>query len=167
MHHPHRPDHGEACLRTAPEGVDPLSYSVFGAYMRSLHLHRQLMTKLMSGQDAHPGQAFALRMLGANDGISQRDLAEAMHLSRPAVTTMLQRMEKAGLIDRRPDEHDQRVMRTYLTEQGKALESQMRDTFASYISASFDSMSAKDRRELERLLGVLAENTERALGDDR
>jgi len=93
--------------------------------MRSLHLHRQLMVKLMADQDAHPGQAFALRMLGANDGISQRDLAEAMQLSRPAVTTMLQRMQKAGLIDRRPDERDQRVMRTYLTDQGRELESQM------------------------------------------
>ena len=167
MHHGHRPPHGEACLRPAPEGVDPLSYRVFGAYMRSLHLHRQLMTKLMSGQDAHPGQAFALRMLGANDGISQRDLAEAMHLSRPAVTTMLQRMQKAGLIDRRPDERDQRVMRTYLTDEGRELEAQMRETFASYISSAFDTMSAEDRTELERLLGILAENTERALGEDQ
>jgi len=135
--------------------------------MRSLHLHRQLMVKLMADQDAHPGQAFALRMLGANDGISQRDLAEAMQLSRPAVTTMLQRMQKAGLIDRRPDERDQRVMRTYLTDQGRELESQMRETFASYISSAFGTMSADDRRELERLLGILAENTERALEQDR
>jgi len=90
-----------------------------------------------------------------------------MHLSRPAVTTMLQRMQKAGLIDRRPDEHDQRVMRTYLTDQGRELESQMRETFARYISSAFDAMTADDRRELERLLGILAENTERALEEDR
>ena len=131
--------------------------------MRTLHLHRQLMVKLMSHQDSHPGQAFCLRMLGANDGITQRDLAEAMQLSRPAVTTMLQRMEKSGLIVRRADEADQRLTRVYLTDEGRALEDQMRETFASYISQVFDSMSVGDRRDLERLLGIVAENTERAL----
>ena len=160
-HHPH--PHGPACELPQPEGVDPLSYAVFSAYMRSLHLHRQLMGKLMSGPDSHPGQAFCLRMLAANDGVTQRDLAEAMHLSRPSVTTMLQRMQKAGLIDRRPDEADQRLMRVYLTDDGRALAAQMRATFATYISTAFDSMSADDRRELERLLGVMAENTAAAL----
>ena len=159
MHHVH----GASCALPEPEGVDPLSYAVFSAYMRSLHLHRQLMGKLLSGPDSHPGQAFCLRMLAANDGITQRDLAEAMRLSRPAVTTMLQRMQKSGLINRRPDETDQRLMRVYLTDDGRVLAAQMRETFATYISSAFDSMSANDRRELERLLGIVAENTAAAL----
>lgn len=159
----HRHGHGPHCALPRPEGVDPLSHAVFTAYMRTLHLHRQLMIKLMSHQDFHPGQAFCLRMLGGNDGITQRDLAEAMHLSRPAVTTMMQRMERAGLIERRPDEADQRLTRVYLTDEGRAVEAQMRETFASYISQAFDSMSVDDRLELERLLGIVAQNTERAL----
>jgi DNA-binding MarR family transcriptional regulator len=162
MHHPH----GSACTLPDPEGVDPLSFRVFSAYMRSLHLHRQLMGKLLSGQDSHPGQAFCLRMLAANDGVTQRDLAEAMQLSRPAVTTMLQRMQKAGLIVRRPDETDQRLMRVYLTDEGRALADQMRKTFATYISTAFDSMKPEDREELERLLGIVAENTAAALAGD-
>ena len=162
MNHGHTPH----CALPKPEGVDPLSYSVFSAYMRSLHLHRQLMGRLLVGQDSHPGQVFCLRMLAANDGISQRDLAEALHLSRPAVTTMLQRMAKAGLVDRRPDSNDQRLMRTYLTDEGRALEAQMRATFATYISSAFDSMSTEDRTELARLLGIVAENTTAALLDD-
>jgi DNA-binding MarR family transcriptional regulator len=132
--------------------------------MRSLHLHRQLMGKLLAGQDSYPGQAFCLRMLDANDGVTQRDLAEAMQLSRPAVTTMLQRMQKAGLIVRRPDEADQRLTRVSLTNEGHALADQMRATFASYVSTAFDSMSADDRRELERLLGIMADNTAQAIG---
>ena len=39
----------------------------------------------------------------------------------------------------------------------------MRATFATYISTAFDSMSVEDRRELERLLGIVAENTAAAL----
>jgi len=159
MHHPH--PHG--CTMPEPEGADSLSYATFRAFMRALHLHRQLMLKLMSDQDSHPGQAFAIRMLGANDGASQRDLADALHLSRPAVTSMVQRMERAGLIDRRADETDQRLTRVYLTDQGRAFEAQTRTTFAEYIRSAFGSMSVEDRQELERLLGIVAENTERAL----
>jgi DNA-binding MarR family transcriptional regulator len=105
-------------------------------------------------------------MLDANDGVTQRDLAEAMQLSRPAVTTMLQRMQKARLIVRRPDEADQRLTRVYLTDEGHALADQMRATFATYISTAFDSMTADDRRQLERLLGIVAENTAAALAID-
>jgi DNA-binding MarR family transcriptional regulator len=159
MRHTHSP----TCVLPEPEGVDPLSYAVFSAYMRTLHLHRQLMTKLMSSPDLHPGQAFCLRTLAANDGITQRDLAEALRLSRPAITTMLQRMQKAGLIVRRPDETDQRLMRVYLTEDGRALAGQIAERFATYISSAFDALSAKDRRELERLLGIVAQNTTAAL----
>lgn len=158
MSHPH-----SACSAPPMDGVDPLSFAVFGAFMRSIHLHRQLMTRLLAQKDSHPGQVFCLQMLAAHDGISQRDLAQRMHLSRPTVTTMLQRMEKAGSIVRRPDEADQRLTRVHLTDAGRALEAEMRVLFAEYIHAAFDPMTAKDREDLERLLGTVAENTARAL----
>ena len=47
-----------------------------------------------------------LRFLSVNDGITQRDLAEALHVARPTVTKMLNAMEKAGLVRRRPDAAD-------------------------------------------------------------
>lgn len=145
------------------DGIDPLSYRVFQAFMWTLHVHRQLMVRTLAEEGAHPGQAACLRILAAHDGISQRDLAGALHLAPPTVTVMLQRMEKASTIERRPDEDDQRVTRVRLTAEGRKLEENLRAVLARYISQALDSMSEEDRRQLERLLVIMAENTARSL----
>jgi len=156
---------GPACgiSPAPPPGVDPLSYQVFLSFMTALHAHRQLMFKILAETGGHPGQAGALRQLAANDGMSQRDLAQNMHLSRPTVTVMLKAMEAHDVVERRVDEKDQRITRVFLTEKGRTLAEQAQEGIASYINTSIGALSEKDRRELDRLLGELAKNTTKAL----
>jgi DNA-binding MarR family transcriptional regulator len=147
----------------ALDGVDPLSYRVFQAFMRNIHLHRQLMARTLVADGSRPGQVVCLRVLASHDAISQRDLARALNLTPPSVTAMLQRMERDGIVERRPDETDQRVTRVRLTVEGRRLEERLRETFARFINQSLESMTEDDRRELERLLDLLSDGTERAL----
>jgi DNA-binding MarR family transcriptional regulator len=104
-----------------------------------------------------------VRALAAHDGISQRDLAEMLHLSRPTVTTMLQRLEQHGVVERRTDLQDQRLTRVYLTPTGLGLAEQLRAVFAEHIRRTFGRMPEPDRQELERLLRILSENAAQAL----
>jgi DNA-binding MarR family transcriptional regulator len=156
----------------ALEGLDPLSMRVFDAFMRALAAHRQLMFRVFSEQDAHPGQAFCLRILADRDGMSQRDLARALHLSSPTVTAMLQRMEKAGMVERRQDVEDARVTRVQLTAEGRARECELRAVLGAAIGAVLDPLPVTDRFDLERLLGVMADRAgtvaaERPAGSSR
>ena len=156
------PPHG---LHMELEGVDPLSTSVFGAFMRALHLHRQAVTKSLSDKGQRFTQAGCLWVLSGNDGISQRDLAETLHLSRPSVTTMLHAMEEEGAIVRRADEQDRRLTRVYLTDRGRTIEQEVRVGLADYINRTFGSMSKVDREGLERLLGELSDSIAVTLSD--
>jgi MarR family transcriptional regulator, organic hydroperoxide resistance regulator len=147
-------------------GVDPASQGAVQALMRAMKLQRQLMQMLLAekgSQETRPGQAMCLRVLATNDGISQRDLAERLQLSRPTVTTMLQRLESGGVIERRVDPHDQRLTRVHLTPAGRELADNLRVVFAEHIRRTFGLMPEEDRRELERLLRALSENASRAL----
>lgn len=146
-----------------PPGVDALSYEVYLSFMAALHLHRSLMARTFAGAGGHMGQAGALRILAVNDGLSQRDLAEKMHVARPTVTIMLQGMEANGMIERRPDERDQRVTRVYLTQEGRALEERAQEALGRYINETIGAMTERDREELKRLLGEFASNTTKAL----
>jgi DNA-binding MarR family transcriptional regulator len=143
--------------------IDPLSADVFNAFRRTMHLNKQYLGRIMAEKGGHPGAAGVLRVLSAHDGITQRDLAEMLHLSRPTVTTMLQRLEQHGLLERWDDETDQRLTRIRLTEKGRTQAQAFQGSFAAYIAATTGTMSETDRRELARLLGVLADNTESAL----
>ena len=144
-------------------GADELSSRVFRAFLTTLRLHRQLMTRTVVSHGTHPGQAFCLRLLAANDGMTQRDVAERLHLSRPTVTKMLQAMEKAGMIERRDDAADQRLTHVYLTAGGRAREQALRSVSAAYVHETIGTLSKADRLELARLLEALGESITRAL----
>ena len=101
------------------EGVDPLSLELFREFKRAMALNRRLMTHMLAGDQIHPAQASCLWVLSSNDGVSQTDLADLLRVSRPTITVMLQKMEAAGMVERRPDELDQRKIRIYLTEDGR------------------------------------------------
>ncbi len=76
---------------------------------------------LMKGTGIYRGQPPLLHELWKEEGCSQADLAARLHIQPATVTKMLQRMEQAGFVERRPDPDDQRVSRVYLTEAGRAV----------------------------------------------
>jgi DNA-binding MarR family transcriptional regulator len=137
---------------------------VYEAFMRVVTAHRQLMFRVLAEEGAHPGQAVCLRMLAERDDISQRELGRALHLAAPTVTAMLQRMERSGTIERRPDAADQRITRVCLTLEGRAREHDLRAVLGGAIGRVLDPIPEPDRRELERLLGVMADRALGALG---
>ena len=164
MHHaPHAPNDP---FDLALEGVDPLSLQVFRAFKRSMVLNRHLVMARLSGEDAHPAQAGCLLTLSRADGMSQSDLAALLHVSRPTVTTMLQKMEAAGTIERRTDEADQRVTRLYLTKAGRELAERMRAVHAEIINDTVGRLAEAERSELLRLLESLNERAVELLHED-
>ncbi len=145
------------------EGVDPLSAQVFRAFKTQMILNRRLMARMFAREATHPAQAMCLRTLSIEDGISQSDLAGILHVSRPTVTTMLQKMEASGVIERRPDAHDARLTRIYMTDAGRGMSERFHALFAESIASSVGQMPEDDRRELVRLLDDLNAHVRRAI----
>ena len=139
------------------EGVDDLSARAFRAFISTARLHFKHVVGAMSGSGSHPGQAMCLRLLSVNDGATQRDVAHMLHVAPPTVSKMLAAMEKAGLVRRRPDEDDQRLLRVYLTDLGRERGQEMGAAVGKYVEATFATLSERERRELARLLDKLGE----------
>ncbi|MCL5736746.1 MAG: MarR family transcriptional regulator [Actinobacteria bacterium] len=138
------------------ENVDPTTARIFLALRNTAHLHHQFFMKKLAQEGGHPAMVLCLRVLSHHDGISQRDLAERLKLSRPWITKMVQALEKGGLVSRRADEQDQRVTRVFLTEQGRVREAELRAVWADYLNETIGSLSEDDRLQLERLIGLLS-----------
>ncbi len=147
------------------EGVDELTSQVFQAFRRTIQLQRQLVMKTLAQQGGHHGEAFGLRVLVENDGISQRDLADVLHLSRPRVTKLLQALEAAGAVARRADERDRRLTRVFLTPEGRRREGELHAKWADHVNQTIGILPEADRRELRRLLDEVSDHTARLLGD--
>lgn len=165
MHHPKHPQvHGAPCDLTSR----PLPDQCFHAFLRAMHAHRQLMFTTMSEVGIPPAQAFCLKEVAHNDGITQRDLADALSISRPTLTVMLQKLEKAGLVERRADREDQRFIRIHLTAAGHTAHQAMHAAMADVVARTVGSLNDDDQSELLRLLDRLSENISAAMrSEDR
>ena len=139
------PEHGEA--------FDPVTTRAFQAFGRAFHMHRQAMQRRFAGPEIHHhGELFVLRLLARNEGLSQRDLADTLHLSRPRITAILQAMEKGGIVRREADAADQRVTRVFLTDEGSCREMEQRAEFDEYLNKTIGALSDHDKEELARIL---------------
>jgi MarR family transcriptional regulator, organic hydroperoxide resistance regulator len=114
------------------------------------------MQKRFSGPGAHHGEVISLRLLTESDGMSQRDLAETLHLSRPRITSILQELERSGAVTRRPDVADQRITRVFLTPEGRRRELENRAAFEEYLRQTMGALTEADKAELTRILDELS-----------
>ncbi|MBF6989960.1 MULTISPECIES: MarR family winged helix-turn-helix transcriptional regulator [Cupriavidus] len=74
----------------------------------------------VAGGGVTAAQSGLLFFLGGNDGALMSEAAAALDLGAPGMSGLADRTERAGLIERRPDESDRRVSRLWLTEAGRA-----------------------------------------------
>jgi DNA-binding MarR family transcriptional regulator len=72
-----------------------------------------------------PPQFALLAFLWRRDGLSQRELSERTEVDRTTIGGLVDRLEKAGLVSRRPNPADRRAYLVYLTEAGKGLEKEL------------------------------------------
>ena len=100
----------------------------------------------------HKAQAFALFYLWHSDGVAQNELAKRIHVTPAAVTTMLQRMERDGWVERRTDPDDQRVSRVYMTDQSRALRRQAALIFRELDAEVTGALSTEEQEKLRGLL---------------
>jgi len=71
---------------------------------------------------------------------------------------MLQRMEHAGLIERRADPEDARVSLVYLTERGRSLEQPVLNVWKELEAQTVAGLSATEQALLFRLLQQVSAN---------
>ena len=120
--------------------------------------HRARAEAALNRLGLHTGQEMLLLRLWIEEGIPQSQLAVSMGVEPPTATKMLQRMEHAGLIERRPDPEDARVSRVYLTERGRALEQPVLEVWKQLEAQTVAGLSPTELALLRRLLMQVAAN---------
>jgi DNA-binding MarR family transcriptional regulator len=72
-----------------------------------------------------PSQALVLDQLWQEDGLPLKELGARAHLDPTSVNWLVGQLEKAGLAARQKDAADRRVVRLWLTPEGRDLEAQV------------------------------------------
>ena len=109
------------------------------------------------------GQPPILMLLYKNDGMSQKEMARALNLSPATMTVTLKRMEKAGLVLREMDEHDQRILRVHLSEKGREMCETGESRIGVVTAELLEGFTLEEHQQLNEYLGRIARNMERVV----
>jgi len=104
------------------------------------------------------GQDNLLFRLLSGDGITQMQLCEHLKCEPPTVTNMVKSLEQNGFIYRKRDEQDARVMRIYLTDEGRKLEGPIDFKWKEQQDKLLHSISAEERLVLRELMMRMEKN---------
>jgi DNA-binding MarR family transcriptional regulator len=138
---------------------------LYGRLFRVVHLSDEALAKGLAKYGLQPGWfdfLAALRRAGAPYELSPTQLMRATLLSSSGMTKRLDRMEAAGLVERRPDPHDRRGTLVRLTRRGKSVIDRALETHLRNEERLLDAFTASERRTLDRLLKRFLVELERA-----
>ena len=110
------------------------------------------------------GQPKMLRFLGENDGCRQKDIAERYYLRAASVSTILNVMERDGLIERKMNPRSRRETLVFLTEKGKQKLAQVEafyneleeEVFGTFDDTEFEILMEK----LEKVRRLMDQETQ-------
>jgi DNA-binding MarR family transcriptional regulator len=99
-----------------------------------------------------PPQWGALSLLVVHDGMTIGAMSQKRGVDAPAATGIITRMEQNGLVERRHDREDRRVVKVYLTDEGRDIS----NTLVSAVEHFEQSMKRGfSESEMERFLAQL------------
>ena len=139
--------------------------------MDQISLNEQLMERIfrlyavlkrgpnMSGEWEKGGQPSAqnriLLMLGESDGISQRDMTTLLRLRPQSVSETLNKLDSAGLVERRQSTRDKRIFNIFLTDEGRERVSELIENAPDFGALFLAPLNDAEKRQLFDLLGKL------------
>ena len=120
-------------------------------------LHQTFQAK---GYDVTPEQWAVLNRLWEEDGLSQVELAERTFKDKPVTTRILSLLEKKGIVVRRSDESDGRVLRVFLTKTGKDLKDKLIPCAQEVLVRSGRDLTKEDVAKFKLTLNQILSNLE-------
>ena len=117
--------------------------------------------KMHAGMIQHisltPAQLFILMMLEGRRSCRLVDISREMAISPPAVSGIIDRLERDGYVQRVRDEQDRRVVNLLLTKRGTKFLNDMRKTKYERTRLVLGRLSPEDRENHIRILKILLE----------
>ena len=99
-----------------------------------------------------------LTMLNRHEGINQGGLAELLEVEPITLCRMIDRLEEAGLVERRRSAHDRRIWQIFLTDRSRPVLVELRGLADSLLEEALVGIDATTRDTLGRSVETIRRN---------
>ncbi len=91
-------------------------------------------------------------------GINQGALADRLDVEPITTCRMVDRLEQAGLVERRRDPQDRRAWQLFLTDQAEPIAEKLQAIGQTVLNDSLDGVAIADREAIMTTLGLIRDN---------
>lgn len=95
------------------------------------------------------------------DGLSQRELADQIYVDGSTLVPVIDKMEKNGLLERKPDPKDRRNNRLYLTKKSESIVDSIIETILQLRKIFYKGLSKNDLESMRPRLKKMIDNADR------
>lgn len=130
-----------------PDQISPAQVTPQRIWFRFLRLHQRAhaaMTRRLKSIGLSVAQFDLLSTLTESEGISQRDLAERLYVTKGNVSGLVDRLVEAGLVDRRAIPEDRRSYALHLTAEGRRLALAGMEAQKAFVHATLGQLQPSD-----------------------
>jgi DNA-binding MarR family transcriptional regulator len=99
-----------------------------------------------------------LRIVSEHDGLTFRELSDAVHMRGPTTVDAIKEMERLDLVRRKRNEQDARKVNLFLTEKGRRTWESVAPEVVAINQRGVSGLSKEEQAELKRLLRQVRAN---------
>ncbi|HEX3779409.1 MAG TPA: MarR family winged helix-turn-helix transcriptional regulator [Pseudonocardiaceae bacterium] len=151
-------DGPDACCTAARMPAAAVNSPVSHTIVRLARLHHMLAGQLLRRSGLHTGQELVMMYLWENGPQRQVDLIRLLDSDAATMTRSLQRLERAGFVNRRPSPTDRRSVIIEPTAASQALREQVEAIWPQLDKACLTGFTETERAEALGLLERLETN---------
>jgi len=120
--------------------------------MSNFSMMKKLLMRRLKDTDLTPGQPKVLAELYECNGMTQSELAARCVLEAATVTSVIDGMERSGLVERKKDSDNRRISRIWLTEKGQQLAERVNREFLVLEQTVLNSLEGFDANAAQSVL---------------
>jgi|GEM_PF-1573460 len=106
-------------------------------------------------------QVLYLLHISCDNSIKMSALGDRLEMARSGVTILVDRMALVGLVKRRPDPEDRRIINITVTEKGKEIMKEIFPTNDVFKVSALDFLQQDEKKILKRLIVKVKERLEK------
>ena len=129
-------------------------------------LRSRLYDKSVAPHGLTSAQVYALNYLMREDGLTQVELARYLGIGTVAVSGLIDRLEAANWVVRKPDQRDRRSNRIWLLPAAEQKKQLLRDAADAVNEASMDGLTPEEIDQLLVMMHKIRQNLLDKMKDD-
>ena len=126
-------------------------------------LHMQNIAGVNENFGLYPGQGRILHTIAELNGSTQKEIAEKLNISPASMAVSIQRMQKAGVVEKVADKVDKRSNRIHITNRGRRTMTDSLSEFIRFDNTLLNGFAPEEISQLDAYLTRIQANLNKSM----